>query len=78
MTAVPVAFRLAVPPRIAGGIAGVRLSRPVAPGGEDVAGRFAAKLVEMPGKTGLISCPATDWMNIVTRATPKKETVFIV
>ena len=51
VAAVPVAFRLAVPPGVAGGIAGVGLAGPVAAGGEDVARRLMAQLVKAARET---------------------------
>ena len=51
VAAVPVAFRLAVPPGVAGGIAGVRLAGLVAAGGEDVARRLMAQFVKVARET---------------------------
>ena len=51
VAAMPVAFRFAVPPGVAGGVAPVGLAGPVAAGGEDVAGGLVAQFVKMTRKT---------------------------
>ena len=52
MATAPDPFRLAIPPGVTDGIAGVGLARPVAARSEDVARRLMTQFVQMARKTG--------------------------